>query len=308
MYGLRRILLLVFLLTGSGHVSAKDIALTFEKLPAMKPYGFWTPREISNMVLRALEKRNIKAAGFIVEEKIDDDPSGYVVLEDWFKAGHTLGNNTYSYVDFNEVSVKDFLAHVADGQKYLRRVTRIERPLDRYIRFPLLHEGNTESKKKDAAKRLSRGGYLIAPATVIPTDYEFNHVYQEVTKADDAELMEQFKGIYLQHISECLDYAESQSKLVFDRQIKHIIRLHLGIATAILIDDTLQLLEGRGFDFISMEEALKDPAYETEELYVGPLGLSFIDRVAATQGLPFKEDGCRTSRREVRSKLLISRN
>ncbi|HUV14265.1 MAG TPA: polysaccharide deacetylase family protein, partial [Acidobacteriota bacterium] len=250
---------------------------------------------------------NIKAAGFIVEEKIDDDPQGYIVLEDWFREGHTLGNNTYGYVDFNEVSVKDFLAHVADGQKYLRQVTKVERPLDRYIRFPLLHEGDTASKKKDAAKRLYRGGYLIAPATVIPTDYEFNHVYHDVTDADDSDLMDQFKALYLEHLSACLDYAEEQSEIVFDRQIKHILRLHLGIATAILFEDTLGLLEKRGFEFVSMEEALKDPAYETEELYVGPLGLSFIDRVAATQGLAFNEEGCQISRREVRAKLRIQR-
>ncbi len=307
MDALQRILLLVCLLMISGSASAKEIALTFEKLPAMKPYGFWTPREISNMVLRALKPRNIKAAGFIVEEKIDDDPQSYIVLEDWFKAGHTLGHNTYSYVDFNEVTVKDFLAHVADGQKYLRRATKVRRPLDRYLRFPLLHEGNTGSKKKDVAKRLYRGGYLIAPATVIPTDYEFNHVYHDVTDAEGSELLDQFKGLYLEHLSECLDYAEKQSDLVFDRQIKHILRLHLGIATAILIEDTLELLENRGFEFVSLEEALEDPAYETEEMYVGPLGLSFIDRVAATQGLPFEEEGCRVSRREVRAKLRIPR-
>jgi len=306
-YALRRILLLVCILIIPGSASAKEIALTFERLPAMKPYGFWTPREISNMVLRAMKPRNIKAAGFIVEEKIDDDPQGYIVLEDWVREGHTLGNNTYSYVDFNEVTVRDFLAHVADGQKYLRRVTKVERPLDRYLRFPLLHEGNTGSKKKDVAKRLYGGGYLIAPATVIPTDYEFNHVYHDVTAADDADLMDQFKALYLEHLSACLDYAEEQSEIVFDRQIKHILRLHLGIATAILIEDTLDLLEKRGFEFVSMEEALKDPAYETEEMYVGPLGLSFIDRVAATQGLEFKEEGCRISRREVRAKLRIQR-
>lgn len=304
---LRVIPLLTLSLMMLGPAFGKEIALTFERLPAMEPYGFWTPREISNMVLRALEAREIKAAGFIVEEKIDDDPGSYIVLEDWFKAGHTLGNNTYSYVDFNEVSADDFVAHVADGQKYLRRVTRIERPLDRYIRFPLLHEGNTESKKKEVAKRLYRGGYLIAPATVIPTDYEFNHVYHDVSAADDPELLDHFKRLYLEHLSDCLDYAESQSEAVFGSQIKQIMRLHLGIATAILIEDTLKLLETRGFDFVSLEDALKDPLYKTEETYVGPLGLSFIDRVAATRGLPFEEDGCRTSRSRLRSTLGIER-
>lgn len=307
MSSLRTLFLLTIMLTVPGFAEAKEIALTFERLPAMKPYGFWTPREMSNMVLRALETRKIKAAGFIVEEKIDDDPGSYIVLEDWFKAGHTLGNNTYSYVDFNEVSVDDFLAHVADGQKYLRRVTRINRPLDRYIRFPLLHEGNTESKKKDVAKRLYGGGYLIAPATVVPTDYEFNFPYLDVNETENHELLDAFKELYLEHLGECLDYAEKQSQAVFDRQIKQVLRLHMGLATAILIEDTLEFLETRGYQFVSFEDALKDTAYQTEETYVGPLGLSFIDRVAATQGLPFEEEGCAISRRQIRSRLGIER-
>ena len=97
---------------------------------------------------------------------------------------------------------------------------------------------------------------------------------------------------------------------VHEHQIKDFVltqRALVLIATAILIKDTLDLLEKRGFEFVSLEEALKDPAYETEEMYVGPLGLSFIDRVAATQGLDFNEEGCRISRREVRAKLRIQR-
>lgn len=284
-----------------GVVEAKEISLTFERLPAMQPYGFWIPREISNMILRTLEEHDISAAGFVQEEKIDDEPSSFVVLQDWAERGHIVGNNTYSYVDLNELSADDFIDHVSDGQKYIWRVTRPTRGNYRYLRFPQLHEGNTKGKKNDVAKRLSRAGYITVPATVIPSDFNFNRVYVETEQG--SEEMDRLREIYLKHLEGALDYAEGQAERVLGGQLKHIMRLHMGIATASFIEDTVRLLKERGYRFVSLQEALADPAYETEEEYVGPLGLSFIDRVAATRGLAYDPDHARLSIGEIRSQL-----
>lgn len=287
-------------------VEAKEIALTFERLPGMKPYGFWIPREMSNMILNSLERSGILAAGFVQEEKIDDDPPSFVVLQDWVERGHTLGNNTYSYVDFNELSSDDFITHVSDGQKYIRRVTRSTRDNYRYLRFPQLHQGNTNGKKKDAAKRLYRADYVIVPATVIPSDFNFNRVYVETKQGSEA--MDRLRKVYIEHLAGSLDYAEAQSEKVLGRQPAQILRLHLGVATANFIDDVISTLKERGYEFLSLDEALADPAYQIEEEYVGPLGLSFIDRIAATRGLPYDPDHARLSVREIRSKAAASSN
>ena len=284
-----------------GLSKGKEICLTFDRLPAMKPYGYWIPREISNMILRGLAKYDIPTAGFVVEEKIDDDVASFVVLQDWAERGHTLGNNTYSYVDLNELSSDDFLEHVGDGQKYIRMATRATRANYRFLRFPQLHEGNTKSKKKDVAKRLYRGDYKIVPATIVPSDFEFNRIY--VGTSQGSEEIDQLRKIYLSHVTEALTYAEEQSEKVFGRQVRHILRLHVGIATANFVDSLIELLKERGYEFVSLEEALSDPAYATEEEYVGPLGLSFIDRVAATRGLPYDPDHARLSIGEIRNKI-----
>ena len=79
------ILLFIILLTvNSGPVfsqeAEKKIALTFEYVPFMKPMGFYRARELSNMILRHLEQEKIQAAGFVVQSKVEDDPSTYVIL------------------------------------------------------------------------------------------------------------------------------------------------------------------------------------------------------------------------------------
>lgn len=280
--------LFFLILFATGGLQAGRMALTFERLPAMKPHPYWTPREVSNLVLRALESEQIPAMGFVIEDRIQENPADYLVVQDWARKGHLLGNNTYAYVDFHALTVKDFLENVADGQRSLRRASRIEGFNFRFIRFPQLHQGETEKKREDIAEALENANYTIVPVTVKLSDYIFNRPYADnFTRPEQLEIL---KRLFLQHVEESLNYAEGQSDLIFGRQIPHIFQLRLGIATASFLKDLINMLKDRGYSFISVLEALEDPAYSTEENYAGPLGLTFLDRVAATQGLPFDEN------------------
>lgn len=275
----------------------KQIAFTFDKLPYMKPLGFWRPREVSSTILDVLNRHQIQAMGFVVEEKLDDDPGSYVVLIDWANRGQHLGNQGYASADLHELSTQDFLMHIGDGEKNLKRAARLGRFNFRYFRFPLLHRGDTERKKKRVARSLYRADYEIVPVTVKTSDYLFNHAYVEYWQ--ESQKIERFRRIYLEHLSESLDYAEDQSRKVFGHLIPQILWLHCGIGTATFLEDLVELLRGRGYAFVSVLEALKDPAYRTEEDYVGPLGLSFIDRVAATRNLPFDPQHGELSEQEL---------
>jgi peptidoglycan/xylan/chitin deacetylase (PgdA/CDA1 family) len=268
--------------------SGKKILLSFDTLPAMKPMGFWRPREISNMILRALEKNGIKAVGFVVAEKIEDDPTSYVVLEDWGSKGHILGNQTFGNVDLNELSAEDFLQHAEDGQRPIWATAKRYNFNFRYFRFPQLHEGNTPGKKKDVRRALENAGYQIVPVTVKTSDYRFNRPF--INNQKSQQKLDKLKAAYLGHIGAMLDYAEKQSAAVFDRNITQILWLHAGIATASWLEDLITTLRGRGYEFVSLPDALKDPAFKTPETYAGPLGLSFLDRVAATRKLPYDEN------------------
>jgi peptidoglycan/xylan/chitin deacetylase (PgdA/CDA1 family) len=280
-------LLLVFLLPVPGLAEPdRKIALTFDDLPVLGPVGYWRPREISNMILRTLKQRDISAAGFVVEERIQDDLATFVVLEDWADAGHIVGNHTFAHVDLHQLKAREFLEHVSDGQKYLKLLARSRRGFKfRYLRFPYLHQGDNEKKKKRVAKALYRASYEIAPATIKTGDRRFNRIFLDVE--NDDPVRERLKAIYLAHVGEAVDYGEAQSQAVFGRNIPHILWLHCAIATASFLEDTIRMLQERGYSFISMAEALEDPAFSTPEIYAGPLGLSFIDRVAATRGLPY---------------------
>ena len=285
----------------STDIAEKKIAITFEEIPFMKPLGFWRPREISNIILRTLEQDKILAAGFVVQEKIENDTSTYVILSDWVSRGHILGNQTWGDADFNVLTYDQFIEHLRDGQKYLSRVAKAEPFNYRYLRFPQLHEGNEPKKRKKLLKVLAKADYQVAHVSIKTLDWAFNQSYLEYEQ--DPTRLEALKEIYLGHLAEMLDYSEKQSLEVFGRNIPHILQLHCGIATAGFLGDTIKMLQERGYQFVSFPEALSDSAYQTEEEYVGPLGLTFIDRVAATRGLPFDQDSGVPGEQEIRRRI-----
>ncbi len=287
------ILLFIILLTvNSGPVfsqeAEKKIALTFEYVPFMKPMGFYRARELSNMILRHLEQEKIQAAGFVVQSKVEDDPSTYVILDDWASQGHILGNQTWGDADYNELKHQHFFEHVRDGQKHLRTIARAHPVNFRFLRFPYLHEGNTEKKKKRIRKDLHRGSYRIAHVSVKTAVNFFNRPFAR-SQTEYPEKLDALKEKYLRHVMASLDYAEKQSQAVFGRNIPHILQLHMGVATSLMLKPLIDELKSRGYGFVTLVEALDDPAYSTLEEYVGPLGLIFTDRVAFTRGLPFDE-------------------
>ena len=300
------VLVLVFALLFSSGVHAeinRKISLTFDDLPVLGPLGFWRPREVSNMILRTMDRYDIKAAGFVVEQRVEKDLSTIVVLEDWIERDHILGNNTFGHVDLHQLERRDFLEHVKDGQIFLAKLARLKRFNFKYLRFPYLHEGETLKKKKRIAKSLYNGGYQIAPVTIKMPDLRFNRLYLKVQ--DDGEPRSRLKKIYLDELRKAVEYGEKQSQAVFGRNIPHILWLRCTIATAGFLEDLIEELKARGYSFVSFPNALSDPAYKTVEKYAGALGLSFIDRVAATRGLPFDPQHGELREREIQRRMKV---
>jgi hypothetical protein len=50
--------------------------------------------------------------------------------------------------------------------------------------------------------------------------------------------------------------------------------------------DLARMLEGRGYRFITLEDALQDPAYQSPDTYVGSGGITWLHRWALTKGMP----------------------
>jgi hypothetical protein len=74
--------------------------------------------------------------------------------------------------------------------------------------------------------------------------------------------------------------AEKLANDVMGRPIKHILLLHANRLNAAFLDDLLTEIAAYGYKFISLKEALSDPVYSIKDTYVGPKGLSILERIA----------------------------
>jgi hypothetical protein len=75
---------------------------------------------------------------------------------------------------------------------------------------------------------------------------------------------------------------------VVGREIPQVLLIHASQMNADLMPDLLAMFRRRGYRFVSLDEALADPAYRLPDRYVGKGGFSWIHRWASTQGMPMK--------------------
>jgi hypothetical protein len=114
----------------------------------------------------------------------------------------------------------------------------------------------------------------------------FSAVYDDAQRRGDAGEAARLRSAYLAHLDEAVTAFETMSGELFDRQISHILLIHANRINADTLDLTLQRLRARGYAFISLEQALRDPAYTSPDAYIGPAGPSWLLRWA--RGLRIK--------------------
>ena len=94
----------------------------------------------------------------------------------------------------------------------------------------------------------------------------------------DKELGEKAKKEYLEYANAVFAYEEQESKNLFQREIPQVLLIHDSDLNAECLDALLTQLEKRGYKFISLDDALADPAYATPDLFVGGVGISWLTR------------------------------
>ena len=88
------------------------------------------------------------------------------------------------------------------------------------------------------------------------------------------------------HTADVFEYYEKLCKTLIGYEPAQILLLHGNWLEADHIGELLELLRKRGYRFITLEEALGDPAYSLPDEYIGEDGGSWIDHWAITRGQP----------------------
>jgi len=259
----------------------RGIAVTFDDLPYIDETE--TPklsraRRATTKILNALKAHHVPVVGFVTENKLrvtGEMDERVALLQQWVDAGMILGNHTYSHPDFNALTIEQFQDEIIHGDVIARRLMRPHRPYQLYFRHPMTHTGDSQVKKEAIEGFLSARGYKVAPHTIENQDFIFNAGYEQALRNRDEPMRRRLRAAYLDFTIAATAFAEHISLRVFGSEITETLLLHANDITADCLDELLRRLSARGYSFLSLDEAMSEPVYQTKDTYVtkaGPTG------------------------------------
>ncbi len=239
----------------------RQVAITIDDLPAVLMSNHQDQLKTNQRILEVLDKYQVKATGFVIGNKV---PGKSDIFELWLKRGQELGNHTYSHMDLDQVDASTYETDIIKGAFEIEKLLSGYDKSLRYFRFPYLHTGRNTEKGNQVREYLKENCYTIAPVTINPYDWEYNSWYVKAWGSNQKNQKEHIKKIYLERIKTSIAEAESVSWEHYGRNIKQIILLHLNRINGEVLDQVLDYFVQSGYSFITLEDALSDPAYSPE--------------------------------------------
>lgn len=265
---------------------ARAVAITIDDLPRggdKGPYDLASLQSMTAKLLKPFAEQHIPVIGFVNAGRYpDDEPGLRKLLNQWLDAGAQLGNHSYSHPDINNVPLAQYTADITRGEEPLRSVLNARGMKLTYYRHPYLHVGSTPEDKQGLASFLSAHGYIPAPVTFDTADYAWAASY---LRPEDRERAA--KG-YVSYMESVVAFFEQRAVEVAGREFPQILLIHANQLNADQMPQLLAMFRQRGYRFVTLEEALRDPAYQLRDDYVGRNGFSWIHRWSRAKGMPNK--------------------
>src|SRR6185503_4147513 len=125
-----------------------EIAITIDDFNWNKSVKL-DPDRRNRALLGALRAHNNLKAALFVACKFADNDKGRELLQDWDRAGHLIGNHSYShkYLNSTRVTPADYTADIEKCDAVIKTFPHFQKR----FRFPYLKEGET-AVKRDAVR------------------------------------------------------------------------------------------------------------------------------------------------------------
>ena len=239
-----------------------------------------TASERNKSILDTLQSHSTKAALFVIGSNIEA-PEGKQLLSAWDKAGHLIGNHTYSHRNYNASA-----AVVADYQQDILRAEALLKDFPRfrkYFRFPMLKEGDTAAKRDAMRSFLAQHGYRNGHVTIDNSDWAIDSRLTARLKKDAAADVKPYRDFYLEHMWTRAQYYDSLAQRVLGRPVKHTVLVHFNLLNGLFLDELLAMFKSKGWQRIDAEEAFVDPVFSAKPNIV-PAGESIVWSLAKEKG------------------------
>jgi peptidoglycan/xylan/chitin deacetylase (PgdA/CDA1 family) len=281
-----RLLHSLFFCTLTLSAAGRQVAITIDDLPRggdLGPTDLVSIRAMTEQLLRPFREQKIPVIGFVNEGR-----GGLTsrdlrqILDLWLDAGADLGNHSYSHLSLNDIPLEQYTADILKGEPVLRAALAARGKKLEFYRHPFLHTGPTPEVKRGLEQFLDVHGYRVAPVTIDTDDYLFARQYTSPGYKD------RVRREYVSYMESVAAFFEKRAVDVVGREIPQILLIHDSQMNADLMPELLAMFRRRGYTFISLDQALQDPAFRLPERSVSDKGISWIHRWGQTKGIPIQ--------------------
>lgn len=254
-----RALLLAALALVAAPAATRDIAITFDDLPAHSalPPGV-TRLMVAQDVIAALRAAGVpQVYGFINGVQLEREPGTDAVLKAWRDAGFPLGNHGWAHLGLSQIDEAKFEVELTRNEPILKSLAG---DTDwHWFRFPFLDEAYADPAKRAASRAwLTAHGYKIAAVTASFGDYAFNEPYARcVARHDDAAIKE-MEQAYLDAASASIALSAQTETAQFGKTPPDILLMHIGAFDAHMLPRLIALYKQAGFRFVTLPQAAKE--------------------------------------------------
>lgn len=265
----------------------QEVAITVDDLPSHGALpGGMSRVDVATGILKTLKDHQApKVYGFVNAKKLEQHPEDMEVLRLWRAAGYPLGNHTYAHLSLNESSAEEFEQNVAANEAVLR--TLMDHQDWHWFRYPFLWEGDTLAKRHAVREYLRDNKYRIAQVTIDFEDYLWNGPYARCLEKKDERAIDWLKSSYMSTAAEYITLSREMARLVYGRDIRHVLLIHIGGFETVMLPRLLDSLKERGFRFVTLPEAEKDPAYESDPDMALKEGGTLLDQMMEAKQIKF---------------------
>jgi peptidoglycan-N-acetylglucosamine deacetylase len=288
------ILIMALPLLALGQPSRRQIAITFDDLPvAQSGTAACNEPDLSAMTRKLLQQFDAPTTpltAFVIGgncSRLTTDQKK-AVLRLWMEGGAEIGNHTFSHFGLRSNNSEEYEQDILRADSELRSLLGLDRL--RYFRSPMLWTGPTPAAKERLELFLKSHRYEQSPVTIDNSDWIFANVYSRALRRGDSAITERAIEEYIPYMESVLEFFERRSVEVLGREFPQILLLHANTLNADAGARLLTMLRKRGYEFVSLETALRDPAYRLPNTYAGPVGFSWVHRWSITKGMPKKSE------------------
>ncbi len=290
--------LLLFVLAALSHMAAqatpeRRVAITIDDGPVVGELkDLANFQRISAGLMGSLQAENVPATIFLNERQLNvqgQRDGRAAVVAQWLDAGYDIGNHTYSHPSLNKVPLWQFEDNVIQGEVIMRPLIEERGRTLVWFRYPYLDSGTTAEVHQKILDFLEQRQYRVAPITVDYKDYMFAGAYSRMLRARKPEIADKIKQAYLEQVDDGYAAAEKISRDLFGYELPQILLIHCSELNSVTLRDSIARMRKRGYRFITLEEAMKDPAYSRPDSFTGPGG-SWLERTGDAMGKPVNDD------------------